>query len=99
MLLWINGPFGIGKTSTALTLRDTARNRGVRARIYDPEIFGMILQRFVPRALRPADFREQPSWRVATRVAVEVGTKLPDLSIVPMTIDDPRLLASLVGDR
>lgn len=98
MLIWINGPFGIGKTTTARAVRDEARRRGLEARIYDPEIPGFLLQRAIPHRLRPADFREQASWQWATRAAVRLGS-LRGLLIVPQTIDDPELLRALTSDR
>lgn len=48
MLLWINGPFGGGKTQTAFELQ--RRLRG--AMVSDPEHAGFGLHRMVPRELR-----------------------------------------------
>lgn len=99
MLVWINGPFGIGKTATACALREVAHRRDRGARIYDPEILGCVLQRIIPAAWRPRDFRAQASWRWLTRGAVAAGRLGLGLWIVPMTIDDPQLLETLTGGR
>ncbi|WP_206055066.1 hypothetical protein [Nocardia sp. CS682] len=58
MLLWINGPFGGGKTQTAYELH----RRLPGSVICDPEQVGFGLHRMMPSDLR-ADFQSYPSWR------------------------------------
>jgi len=59
MLLWINGPFGGGKSSTARELRD----RLPGSLICDPEHLGFGLQRMLPTGFR-RDFQD---FRACTR--------------------------------
>jgi len=58
MLLWINGPFGGGKSTTARELQ----SRLPGSLICDPELLGLGLQRMLPPELR-SDFQDFPAWR------------------------------------
>ncbi len=58
MLLWINGPFGGGKTQTAYGLHRRLRGSVV----CDPEHVGFDLHRMTPPSLR-GDFQDLPAWR------------------------------------
>ena len=51
MLLWINGPFGGGKTQTAYELQ----RRLPGSVVCDPEHLGFGLHRMLPPALRPTE--------------------------------------------
>ena len=60
MLLWINGPCGVGKTATAFEL-----NRRLPGSVVcDPEPVGYGMLRMLPRSLRPR-WQEIPAWRRA----------------------------------
>ena len=95
MFVWINGPFGVGKTTTARALLRLAAREGRPARIYDPEMFGALLQRTIPRQLRPSDFRDQRAWDLATHAAVRLLSRRPGWLVVPMTIARPIQLDAL----
>ena len=56
MLVWINGPFGGGKTQTAYELQ----RRLPGSVICDPEEVGFGLHRMTPRHLR-GDFQDLPA--------------------------------------
>lgn len=58
MLLWINGPFGGGKTQTAHEIR----RRLPGSIICDPELLGFGLHRMMPPTLR-GDFQDLTAWR------------------------------------
>jgi len=58
MLLWINGPFGGGKTQTAHEIQ----RRLPGSVICDPEHAGFGLHRMLPPELR-GDFQDLVSWR------------------------------------
>ena len=58
MLLWINGPFGGGKTQTAHEIQ----RRLEGSVICDPEHVGFGLHRMTPAPLR-GDFQDLPAWR------------------------------------
>lgn len=58
MLLWINGPFGGGKTQTAHEIQ----RRLPGSVVCDPEHAGFGLRRMLPPELR-GDFQDLASWR------------------------------------
>lgn len=58
VIVWINGVFGVGKTSTAAELVSLLP----QMRVCNPERLGWFLQRTVG-LLRPGDFQHLHSWR------------------------------------
>ena len=58
MISWINGPFGVSKTSVAQRLPETFDS----AVLFDPEHLGVVLGRTVP-ADAHVDFQTLPVWR------------------------------------
>ncbi len=85
LLIWINGPFGGGKTQTAYELR--ARLPG--SMVFDPEPLGFALKRSVPSASH-ADFQDLPLWREFTRrTLVHAAHDCDGPIIVPMTVVVP----------
>ena len=78
MIVWLNGPFGVGKTAVARSLLEAKPEWA----LLDPEVRGAELVRRWPRI---DDFQDLPDWREAVvEDAVErVGTG--DL-VIPMTI-------------
>ncbi len=91
MILMINGPFGVGKTSVAARLTKALPN----AMLYDPEEVGYMLRSIVTEEVmhdseRTQDFQDLNLWR---QLVVEVAGRLVkeydrDL-IVPMTLCNP----------
>jgi cytidylate kinase len=76
MMIWLNGPFGVGKTATA---REIAARRP-NLSLFDPETVGHMLMANL-RGLSVADFQDLPAWRalvpkVASAVATEHGSDL-----------------------
>ncbi|WP_067664622.1 AAA family ATPase [Nocardia miyunensis] len=93
MLLWINGPFGGGKTQTACELR----RRLAGSVLCDPEEAGFGLHRMMPPRLR-ADFQDYPSWRQGVfEVLDHVLGNHDGVVIAPMTVVEPRYFAETVG--
>ncbi|MDX3853869.1 NUDIX hydrolase [Streptomyces sp. AK02-01A] len=85
MIVWINGAFGAGKTSTARELIDLIPN----STVYDPELIGGELARLLPqkRLAEVSDYQDLPIWRrlvmdTAAALLAEVGGML----VVPMTL-------------
>ena len=78
MIIWLNGPFGVGKTAVARALLEAKPEWA----LLDPEVRGAELVRRWPGV---DDFQDLPDWRKAVvEDAVErVGTG--DL-VIPMTI-------------
>ncbi|OLF08391.1 hypothetical protein BLA60_23530 [Actinophytocola xinjiangensis] len=93
MLLWINGPFGGGKTQTAYEL-----NRRLPGSVVcDPERVGFGLHRMMPRALR-GDFQDLPAWRQGVFEVLDlVLAHHRGPVIAPMTLVEPAYFADIVG--
>lgn len=93
MLLWLNGPFGGGKTQTAHEIQ----RRLPGSVICDPEHVGFGLHRMAPRGLR-GDFQDIPAWRQGVfEVLDRTLTRYPGTVIAPMTVVRPEYLAQTVG--
>jgi hypothetical protein len=91
VIVWINGPFGVGKTT--LTKELCRRDRRVRA--FDPERIGWVLKRTVG-LLRPGDYQDLPAWRSATVTAAAWQARGADPLIVPMTVLRAPVLRELI---
>jgi len=83
MIIWLNGPFGIGKTSTAHALL----RRLPAALLYDPEPFGAALRKTVATFEAAADFQELRAW---PSLVVETARVLSDTYgrplVLPLTV-------------
>ncbi|MGW7004736.1 AAA family ATPase [Streptomyces sp. NPDC054933] len=94
MLLWINGPYGGGKTQTAYELR----RRSPGSVVCDPEHVGFGLHRMLPVGMR-GDFQDLVSWRRGVREALDLVLRRHDGPVVaPMTLVDPGYFAEIVGE-
>ncbi|WP_406859292.1 NUDIX domain-containing protein [Streptomyces sp. HUAS MG47] len=85
MIVWINGTFSAGKTSTARELVELIPH----STLYDPELTGFGLRHLLPpkRLAEVDDFQDLPIWRrmvvnTAAALLAEVGGTL----VVPMTL-------------
>ena len=93
MLVWINGPFGGGKTQTA---HEIAR-RLPGSIICDPEYVGFGLNRMAPRGTVD-DFQDWTAWRLGVVEVLERVLAGHDGDvIVPMTVVEPDYFAETVG--
>lgn len=91
--VWLNGPFGVGKTSVGIELA-----RRLDAAILDPEELGAFLNRLLAPAARPGDFQDIPAWRRLTREAcAAVWQDQPRSLVVPMTLVDHGYFHEVVG--
>ena len=77
MIIWINGPFGAGKTTLAKRLRD----RRSKSLIFDPEEIGFVVKETVPMPAS-GDSQELPLWRGLTIAAVREIRRKALLQIV-----------------
>ena len=93
MLVWINGPFGGGKTQTAHELR----RRLPGSVVCDPEEVGFGLHRMLPRSLR-GDFQDIPAWRQGVHDVLDLALRRYDGTIIaPMTLVEPDYFDEIVG--
>ncbi|MFE0418405.1 AAA family ATPase [Streptomyces tendae] len=102
MLLWINGPFGGGKTQTAHEMR----RRLPGSVVCDPEHAGFGLRRMLPPELRGAggrrplieNFQDLVSWRQGVVEVLDLALTGHDgVVIAPMTVTDSGYFAETVG--
>ncbi|MFE6978284.1 AAA family ATPase [Streptomyces sp. NPDC057682] len=92
-LVWINGPFGGGKTMTAYELE----RRLPGSVVCDPEHVGFGLHRTMPRALR-GDFQDLAAWRQGVREVLDLTLRGHDGTVIaPMTLVEPGYFAEIVG--
>jgi hypothetical protein len=94
LVVWINGPFGVGKTTVAERL--AARHPG--ALVFDPEIVGSMLRRLLPQELHVPDYQDMPIWRRLVRTtALELVSTYERPLVVPMTLVVPEYFEGIVG--
>ena len=89
MIIWLNGPHGIGKTTTAGLLAERIEG----ARIFDPEYVGFILRPTLSEVRPVPDFREWPPWRaMVARAATSIHAFLDDqhrgVLVMPQTVPE-----------
>ncbi|XVQ87843.1 AAA family ATPase [Microbispora siamensis] len=93
MLLWINGPFGGGKTQTAYEIQ----RRLPGSVVCDPEYVGFGIHRMTPRSLR-GDFQDVPAWRQAVFEVLDLTLTGHDGTVIaPMTLVEPAYFRQIVG--
>ncbi len=93
VLVWINGPFGGGKTATAFELR----RRVPGSVICDPEHLGFGLRRMLPPAMR-TDFQSLPAWRSGVHEILDlVMRNHAGTVIVPMTLINAGYFTQIIG--
>jgi predicted kinase len=93
MLLWINGPFGGGKSETARELH----SRLPGSVICDPELLGFGLHRMLPPQLR-GDFQDFPAWRQGVYEVLDLLLRSAGGTVIaPMTLIEPDYFADIIG--
>ena len=93
MLLWINGPFGGGKTATAYELN----RRLPDSVVCDPEHVGFGMRRMLPTALR-GDFQDLPAWRHSVLELLRLTlAAYHGPVIVPMTLVNYGYFQEIIG--
>lgn len=92
MIVWLNGAFGVGKTSTARRLAALTPD----SRVYDPEPLGSLLQHTIGR-LQRGDFQHLVSWRRGTVLRTRMAAHGHGVVIVPMTVLRPDYLDEMLA--
>ncbi|MFD7630803.1 NUDIX domain-containing protein [Streptomyces sp. NPDC059851] len=85
MIVWINGTFSAGKTSTARELTGILPD----STLYDPELVGDALRRLLPRKrlAEVSDYQDLPSWRrLVVDTAAAMLSEVGGVLVVPMTL-------------
>ena len=84
-VVWINGAFGAGKTTTARELIDLIPN----STLFDPEIIGAELTHLLPpkHLAEVGDYQDLPIWRrLVVDTAAALLAELGGVLVVPMTL-------------
>ena len=94
MVVFLDGAFGIGKTTVARRLRALLPGSA----IFDPEWVGLVLRR-LPRAISLAgrgtdDFQDLPLWRRGSVLGIRAARAVRDPVIVPMAFSNRAYLES-----
>ncbi|MFD0673764.1 AAA family ATPase [Cohnella sp. GCM10027633] len=94
MIIWINGAFGAGKTTTAHELH----RRLPGSHIYDPENVGYFVRKNAPKGIDDGDFQNLPIWRSFNRDMLRMmANQYAGTIIVPMTLVNPQYFDEIVG--
>ena len=92
MIVFVNGAFGIGKTTVARELVA----RVPRAVLFDPEIAGIVLQRILRMVGRSVDdFQDLALWRRLTILQIRIAGMLWPNVIVPMAFSNAAYLQEI----
>lgn len=82
MIIWVNGTFGVGKTTTAKLIASASP----RLRTFDPESVGFMLRENLSD-FPVADFRDWESWRLLTPLVADEVIRFSGQSLVaPQTV-------------
>ena len=85
VIVWVNGAFGAGKTSTARELHELIPG----STVFDPESVGVYLRAVLPpeQLAGLSDLQDLTSWRrLVPEAAAAVLAQVPGTLIVPMTL-------------
>ena len=91
MIIWINGSFGIGKTSTAELLK----NELDKSIIYDPEEIGGFLSNMFNH--EKDDFQDYELWRILNSDILKYMCSVYEIVIVPMTITNKNYYDEIIN--
>lgn len=91
MIIWINGSFGVGKTTISENLNKMI-NRSI---IYDPELIGTFLSNNIP--IKEDDFQDYELWRTLNYDILKYLSTKYEIIIVPMTITSHVYYDEIIG--
>jgi predicted kinase len=92
VIVWINGAFGAGKTTTAALVRERLSG----SRLFDPEYVGFMLRAVVD--VPTGDFQDLRVWRRLTvQTMVALNEEYGGTWIAPMSLIDPGYRAEILG--
>jgi hypothetical protein len=96
MVVFINGSFGIGKTTAARLIAGQLPNSGV----FDPEPVGLLLSRLallLRLRERTDDFQDLVSWRRMSVRAIDLTLQFRKTVVVPMTFSNVSYLGEFLS--
>ncbi|MBC9873245.1 AAA family ATPase [Macrococcoides bohemicum] len=93
-IIWINGAFGVGKT----TISNLLKAKIINSIIFDPEIAGTMLNKIYPEEIKKDNFQDYIEWR---NINNEILRKLIEgtdkIIIIPMTITNLNYYQEIVS--
>ena len=93
MILWINGAFGSGKTTTAFELNRRIENSFV----YDPENVGYFIRKNAPQQFSKGDFQDIYLWRdMNYKMLKLISAEYDGIVIAPMTLVNPKYYEEII---
>ena len=94
MIIWLNGAFGSGKSTTASKLQKLLPE----SHIYDPEEAGFFIRNNAPRSMLTGDFQDIPLWReINYKMLKAMNESNEGVVIVPMTLINPEYYNDIIG--
>lgn len=78
MLIWINGTFGVGKTTTSRNLVRLLPG----SREFDPEWVGFLLRHHLAADHPVADFQDYPSWRRLVPIVIDEVSRVTNQHVI-----------------
>jgi len=94
MIIWINGAFGSGKSTTANKLQKLLPG----SFIYDPEEAGFFIRQNTPKSFSAGDFQDVPLWRkINYKMLKALDSSHDGVIIVPMTLINPDYYNQIIG--
>lgn len=95
MIIWINGAFGSGKSSTA----DLLHSKIESSHIYDPEQVGYFLWSNFPENMKNrGDFQDIKIWRnINYQIIKHMNDSYDGVLIIPMTIVNEEYYDEIIG--
>jgi deoxyadenosine/deoxycytidine kinase len=96
MIIWINGPFGVGKSTTAELLHSKIEF----SHVYDPEQVGYFLWDSLPIEIKAkGDFQDLEIWRsVNYQIIKYMYDNYNGVLIIPMTITNIDYYNQIIGN-
>jgi len=92
--VFVNGPFGVGKSSVV----DLLSQRITNSIVIDPEKVGHMLWSQLPNSLHEDEFELEPLWPPMSRLLIDLARRTYDRTLlVPMTIARPEVFDLIVG--
>jgi hypothetical protein len=83
MIIWLNGPYGVGKSTTAEAIRQIRPDTF----LLDAEQVGDAIRGNLPKQFWFDEFPEYPLWRrTVAAILVQLGSQFDGDVVVPMTV-------------
>jgi len=93
-VIWINGPFGIGKSTVGQLVLSELEAQGSTAILYDPEQIG---ERLRSEGRTPTNYHDSAEWRKRIRREIQQLARTPQTVVVPQTIGQLEHFDEIIG--